>query len=341
MKKILLLLLILISSIIFLILSFYPRLYLVGIISVVVLAAFYMFAFKPGPKRYLYSVVLIVILISFFHVGIYLDMKTYNYCFDNQEPLENTRWIKPRIFKIKEVDSLINNKIQEFNEKVISQVYYLEDTFNIRLLTYHKNNNTNSMLILAGIHGDEYAGVFSIPEIMDNIIKKGYSDWNFDIIYTVNPVGLVKFSHLNETGCDVNRDFNNFSTLQSKMIKSLVDTSNYNLVLDLHEGPYSGSIVFINRYVNRALVNTIYENLEKEKIRISEYSNKPETHLKYYTMNSFLAKKTNIRPLSSYLTEKKIISIASESDVFEDDFNSRIRSHVVVFESIMNHLVND
>jgi hypothetical protein len=285
----------------------------------------------------------IPLIVILYHIGIYFDQNYdyCHYCLESQKPEVNKGWIKPLDFKMSVVDSIIETKADGFTNQMIYQVYYEDDTFNINLLSNSTARQKKSMLIIAGVHGNEPAGVYAIPSIIEVIKEKGYPAWDFDIIYAINPVGLEKFARHNENGCNIVRDFKKFITIQGRTIRDLVDTSNYQIVLDLHEGPYSGSVIFKNRLVKYSLKKKITQDLMNQDIVISEYNNyrfKIARRLKLYSMNSILAKTTDCRTLAHYLAERGIMIIISESNVLEEDFNQRIKSHVILFESLMDNL---
>ena len=62
---------------------------------------------------------------------------------------------------------------------------------------------SKTLLVLAGVHGDERAGILAVPPILEA--------WSSErvrlvVITPVNPVGAAKHSRVNAAGQDINRE---------------------------------------------------------------------------------------------------------------------------------------
>lgn len=109
-----------------------------------------------------------------------------------------------------------------------------------------------TLLVLAGVHGDERAGVLAVPSILEA--------WSADevrlvVITPVNPVGAAEHSRRNAGGHDINRDFVRFATPEARVVRDVYERERPDFVISLHEGPQSGTFMFANRCVDRALAH--------------------------------------------------------------------------------------
>ncbi|UCD81759.1 MAG: M14 family metallocarboxypeptidase [Desulfobacterales bacterium] len=105
------------------------------------------------------------------------------------------------------------------------------------------------ILINAGIHGDEPAGVYYAMELMETLAKNPglYPGTAFDIIPVVNPWGLTHDIRFNQDGIDINRDFTTLHSQEAKIVHTFVGERQWDLMLDLHEDP-SASGFYIYQY---------------------------------------------------------------------------------------------
>ncbi|MEM9694880.1 MAG: DUF2817 domain-containing protein, partial [Myxococcota bacterium] len=112
------------------------------------------------------------------------------------------------------------------------------------------------LLVLSGVHGNEHAGIVSIPRVLDAMVSepKAYAHLEVHIITPVNPVGAAENSRYNADGYDINRDFSLFLTAEAKQVEREFKRVEPDLVLSLHEGPQEGgAFLFANSFVPEAL----------------------------------------------------------------------------------------
>jgi len=97
--------------------------------------------------------------------------------------------------------------------------------------------NPKRVLISAGIHGDEPAGVETICAFLESGKYKSYTkEWDFIILPCINPYGYEYDSRENHDHKDLNRLFKlNSPPLEVKLTQSVIETSYFNLMLELHE----------------------------------------------------------------------------------------------------------
>jgi hypothetical protein len=104
------------------------------------------------------------------------------------------------------------------------------------------------VLVLAGVHGNEHAGVLACPEIVRRL-REGPAasrDVHVRLVLPVNPVGAIERSRFNAEGYDINRDFVHFSTPEARLVRRLVEEVQPTFVVSLHEGPQDATFFFAN-----------------------------------------------------------------------------------------------
>ena len=300
---------------------------------------------KYSLKRIIISVLSFLFLsVLVFYLGIFVYVKTKKAC-TSEQPVTWEVWKNVKQINLEEIADQVFLYKDKFDISVKSQIFYQEDTFNIYSIKINPERE-NKILILSGIHGSEPAGVMVIPEILHEIANNIdlYKSWNIEIVYPLNPVGLTLFSRINECGCDINRDFKKFKTKQSKLIKEIFEKNKYELVLDLHEGPYNGHAIFSNNVTDNSLIKFLDECMQKNNIKQSpltiESGNSFENFLTLYKYSNIFSKYGEIKVVAEYAQDFGLQFIASESDAFSSDIEMRIKSHLLMFKETMNYLNN-
>ena len=116
------------------------------------------------------------------------------------------------------------------------------------------------VLINAGIHGNEPAGVAYALQLLEQMARNPHQHRSvaIDIIPIVNPWGWVHDIRFNQDGIDINRDFSTYHARESRIITDFIQGRHYDLMLDLHEDP-SASGFYVYQYGNDNI--SIAENL--------------------------------------------------------------------------------
>lgn len=99
-----------------------------------------------------------------------------------------------------------------------------------------KTSVERTVFISGGIHGDEIvttAGIIKFIEKLKNDPDL-YPGTRFEIIPIVNPWGICHGTRRNHNNIDLNRDFVNFSQLESQTVRDFVDNKQYDIVLNHH-----------------------------------------------------------------------------------------------------------
>jgi protein MpaA len=123
---------------------------------------------------------------------------------------------------------------------VIGTVEYDGILLPLWLISFHHAKNPRyRVLISAGIHGNEPAGVDCMFDFIESLSKnpQNFSPYNFIIIPIVNPWGWIHNIRFNKDGVDINRDFSSFNSQEAKILEQVLDGNEYDLMIDLHEDP--------------------------------------------------------------------------------------------------------
>jgi len=97
--------------------------------------------------------------------------------------------------------------------------------------------NSRRVLLSAGIHGDEPAGVETLCRLLE---QKTYlpflNEWEFHILPCINPTGFQNHTRENFEGIDLNRQFKESQPgTEVRYVQHAVDEGPFDLDLELHE----------------------------------------------------------------------------------------------------------
>jgi len=96
--------------------------------------------------------------------------------------------------------------------------------------------NSKRVLISAGIHGDEPAGVETICSwIEGREYLKFINDWEITLIPCINPFGYESGTRVNHEGVDLNRQFKSLSPPREVALVQSVFLNPFDLTMELHE----------------------------------------------------------------------------------------------------------
>lgn len=120
------------------------------------------------------------------------------------------------------------------------------------------------LLVLAGVHGNEQAGILAVPELLDAYhgARELHPKVELVVVTPVNPVGAAHLSRFNGEGYDVNRDFVRFDTVEAQRVRDVFDERRPDFAIALHEGPQDATFMFTNQHVERALAERLLHALE-------------------------------------------------------------------------------
>ncbi len=93
------------------------------------------------------------------------------------------------------------------------------------------------------------------------------------LLAPANPVGLGHGSRYNSQGCDINRDFAAFRTIEADAIRTAIGQLRPRLVVALHEGPQDGLFVIGTQITPVATLNRLVAQLEAQPIPLATENN--------------------------------------------------------------------
>jgi hypothetical protein len=105
------------------------------------------------------------------------------------------------------------------------------ETLPIWVATHPKPEYSRSRVAWAMMHGNEPTGF----EALLQFIKRGAPKFNWTLIPMVNPTGVDAFSRLTIEGVDLNRCARRVGPVESDTLKSILQSSHYELALNLHD----------------------------------------------------------------------------------------------------------
>jgi len=99
------------------------------------------------------------------------------------------------------------------------------------------DHNPRRVLISAGIHGDEPAGVESVCAFLESGRYKAHLDeWEITILPCINPYGFENDTRENHDNKDLNRLFKDqLPPLEVQLAKSTLKPSYFDITIELHE----------------------------------------------------------------------------------------------------------
>ena len=134
---------------------------------------------------------------------------------------------------IERVQKSLLEKISIFSK--IGKIHAKNNNYDIVKIITGKGNS-KKVLITAGIHGDEVAGVNTIVQFLEKHLYEEFVDqWELTFIPCLNPTGYVQNTRTNHADKDLNRLFKDGQPPREVAISQDVLNSPFDLTLDLHE----------------------------------------------------------------------------------------------------------
>jgi predicted deacylase len=190
-----------------------------------------------------------------------------------------------------------------------------------------------TLLVLAGVHGDEPAGLVAVPSILERWTSVHV---RLVILTPVNPVGAARDSRTNARGHDINRDFGRFATPEARVVRDVHEEVRPDFVVSLHEGPQRGSFMFANQHVDHALATSLCNALAAggSVLATRDYFGRPlrppglalasATTRAVWKVGAALGQKASI----VYSQDRGVPEIVLESSSRASDSEARVRPHV-------------
>ena len=203
---------------------------------------------------------------------------------------------------------------------------------------------SKTLVVLAGVHGNEHAGLLAVPPILDA--------WNHDavklvVVTPVNPVGAAELSRFNAEGYDINRDFVRFGTPEARVVRDVFAREKPDFVISLHEGPQDATFMFTNARVDTPLAHSLCDALaaggtvlaEKDYfgLRLDPPGLSPSTATAR-AVTKVWAATLGMKASIAYSEDHGIPEIVLESSWRMPDESTRIRPHVDLVAAVARSL---
>jgi hypothetical protein len=199
-----------------------------------------------------------------------------------------------------------------------------------------------TMLIVAGIHGNETAGLLAVPAILD-LLASGRPElrrWDVTILAPANPVGVAHGSRYNADGCDLNRDFEDPRSYEARLIRDFIAARPPDLVVSLHEGAQDGYLLVVTSKGSRRLAEAAVRAVRERGVALARrhFVGFPlgEPGLSAEGRGSdFMKWAFRLHTLGAFAASLGVGTYTTETSWSSDDFEQRILAHVVSVEALL------
>ena len=157
------------------------------------------------------------------------------------------------------------------NELTLSKIgnYDGEDIFRIDIPAWN-DGPKNRIIISAGAHGNESAGVATVFSLIEKIIYSPQIRTQFDIVIIpyLNPGGLKNNMRRLNNNIDLNRSFKpGHETGVTKIVQENLKGENFNIALDLHEAPTRNKFFIIKSDIDdNQLTTKVLSKIDQEHL---------------------------------------------------------------------------
>lgn len=233
-----------------------------------------------------------------------------------------------------------------FEVKTETEVTYGERAHPI-LSVRSRAKTEKTLLVLAGVHGNEHAGLLAVPRFLEKWSDAEHEGVRLVVVTPVNPVGAAELSRYNAEGYDINRDFVRFYTPEARLVRSIYERERPAFVISLHEGPQDATFMFANRFVTGAVARELLDALAKGGTVLAEKDyfglrldppglspSTPATRALTRLWATTLGMKTSI----AYSEDLGIPELVLESSWSLPDEDARVRAHVDLVLAVALHL---
>jgi len=200
-----------------------------------------------------------------------------------------------------------------------------------------------TLLVLAGVHGDEQAGLLAVPHLLDAWTSETSERVRLVVITPVNPVGAAKMSRTNGDGHDINRDFVRFVTAEARLVRDVIDREKPEFVVSLHEGPQNGTFMFANRHVDKRTAHVLCDALARGGTKLARWDYffrrlrqpglAPSSRAQR-ALTSMWTLTLRSKATIGYSEDRGIPEIVLESPARVVDEEARVRPHVDVVKAV-------
>ena len=212
------------------------------------------------------------------------------------------------------------------------------------LLVRSTGGADRTLLVLAGVHGDEPGGILAVPSILE---AWSSARVRLVVMTPVNPFGAAANTRRNAGGRDINRDFARFATREAQAVRDVFEDVRPDFVISLHEGPQRGAFMFTNRHVGAPLATALCDALAAGGTALAgrDYFGRrlrppgwapatAATHAVWKIGDVALRQKATI----SYSEDRSVPEIVLEGSSRITDEAARVRPHVDLVSAVAERL---
>lgn len=245
------------------------------------------------------------------------------------------------------VDAVRGFDGERFEVKTETEVSYGGRAHPILSVRSRPRRADKTLLVLAGVHGNEHAGLLAVPRLLEKWSDEHGEGVRLVVVTPVNPVGAAELSRYNAEGYDINRDFVRFYTPEARLVRAIFERERPDFVVSLHEGPQSATFMFANRFVTGETARELLDALasggtvlaEKDYfgLRLEPAGLSPSTAMARAVTKlwaSVLGMKTSI----AYSEDLGIPELVLESSWSLPAEDARVRAHVDLVLAVALHL---
>lgn len=215
------------------------------------------------------------------------------------------------------------------------------------LVIRSRGGGDTRLLILAGVHGNEHAGLLAVPPILEAYAGREGARPSLTVIAPVNPVGAAELSRYNADGFDINRDFVRFDTAEARVVRDAIASDAPSFIVSLHEGPQDATFMFLNRRVSGALALRLARAIADggTSLAAEDYFGRrlrppgiaPAT-APMWLLSKLWAGTLRMKATGMYAEERGIPEITLESSWRDPDRDRRVRAHVDLVAAVLDEL---
>jgi len=198
------------------------------------------------------------------------------------------------------------------------------------------------VLVVAGVHGNETAGLHAVPAILD-LLHTGRPELrasDVTVVAPVNPVGVLHGSRYNAEGCDPNRDFRGPRTEEARLLHDFIASEPPDRIVSLHEGPQDGYLLVVTSKGSKRLAEAAVHGVAERGIPLAS------SHFAGFRLGTpglsfegggtdFAKWALRLHTLGSFANGMGIGTYTTETSWASEDFEARVLAHVVTVEALL------
>jgi hypothetical protein len=252
--------------------------------------------------------------------------------------------VVPLGFEIDEYLETIRSFAGRFDVQTLAEVTFANRTYPMLCVRSSNRDAEKCVVVLAGVHGNEQAGLLAIPDILDGFAAESV---RLVVVTPSNPVGAAELSRYNGDGYDINRDFVSFDTREARAIRSIYDSEQPDFVVSLHEGPQDATFMFANQFVDPDLARRLLDGLERggTTLATKDYFGfslrppglSPMSRLGW-VVSAVWARTLRMKASGMFANDRKMPEITLESSWRLPDRATRVRAHIDLVRTLIREL---